>query len=64
MIAQLIQQLQTGCQVHPKYSWRHDLLWCNGKIYVPDNKIIREQLLYEYHSTHMGGHAGTIRTYA
>lgn len=45
------------------FFWHQNLLWKN-KIVVPYDSTLKNQLLYEYHSTPIGGHAGLLRTYA
>lgn len=47
-----------------KFTLRQNLLCYDNRIVVPDNFEIKTQLLQEYHATRLGGHAGSLRTYA
>ena len=39
-----------------------DLIWCKGKIYVPDNPSLKSQILYENHDSITAGHCGIAKT--
>lgn len=42
-----------------KFTWKHDLLRCNGKSVIPNSSQLWEQLLYEFHESYLCGHAST-----
>ncbi|KAF8675264.1 hypothetical protein RHS04_06745 [Rhizoctonia solani] len=44
------------------YDWEGDLLWYQGKLVVPDNEPLKEQLLREFHNSPLAGHPGQQRT--
>lgn len=56
--------LQQGTNDDTKFTLRQNLLCYDSRIVVPDNSEIKTQLLQEYHATRLGGHAGSLRTYA
>ena len=45
------------------FRWRDELLFYKGRVVIPNNELLRSQLLYELHNSKMGGHSGVIRTY-
>lgn len=48
----------------PPYSVRDDTLFWKGRIVIPQNAVeLKQQLLLEYHSSPVGGHAGVYRTF-
>lgn len=59
-----IIELQNNSCLDNKFSWHQKLLWRNNTITVPSNSTLREQILHEYHNTPIGGHTGSLRTYA
>ena len=59
----IIQAINSHTITDSNYTWRQNLLWKQGRIVVPDDHQLRQQLLHEYHATPVGGHAGSLRTY-
>ncbi|KAF8761559.1 hypothetical protein RHS01_00207 [Rhizoctonia solani] len=45
-----------------KYQWKEELLWYEERIFVPDSKAIRLELLEQYHDSPIAGHQGQART--
>lgn len=45
------------------YSFRDGLLFFKGRLVIPTDSPLRQQLLIEFHSSSIGGHAGLARTY-
>jgi len=42
--------------------WKDDLLWYQGKIWIPNNEGIRTALIAEHHQHPHAGHGGTPKT--
>ncbi|KAG9447555.1 hypothetical protein H6P81_013683 [Aristolochia fimbriata] len=62
-LLELQQKLQDNPDALPNYSFREGLLFYRGKLIIPSDSPLRLQLLHEYHSSPIGGHAGTARTF-
>jgi hypothetical protein len=45
------------------YTWRYGLLHYKNRVVIPPNSDIIQQLLREFHDSHLGGHSGVLRTY-
>lgn len=60
----LLAEMHSNAMVDPKYTYKDGLLWWHGKIIIPDEESLCYQILQEYHSSYLGGHAGTIHTYS
>ncbi|QRW25134.1 Retrotransposable element Tf2 protein [Rhizoctonia solani] len=45
-----------------KYQWKEELLWYEERIFVPDSKAIRLELLEQYHDSPIAGHQGQAHT--
>ena len=45
------------------YTWRYGPLHYKNKVVIPLNSDIIQQLLREFHDSHLGGHSGLLRTY-
>ncbi|QRW25753.1 Retrotransposable element Tf2 protein [Rhizoctonia solani] len=43
------------------YNWEEGLLWYQGKMVVPNNEALKEQLLKEFHNSPLAGHLGQQR---
>lgn len=56
--------IQQGTPYDAKFTRKQQLLLYNDKIVVPSDSMIRKELLQEFHSSKIGGHAGGFRTYA
>jgi len=42
--------------------WKDDLLWYQGKIWIPNNEWIRTALIAKHHDPPQAGHGGTAKT--
>ncbi|CAM8978888.1 unnamed protein product [Rhodiola kirilowii] len=58
------QEVQTNPEAHPEFRIRDGLLLFKDKIWVPENMVLRNLILQEFHDSPVGGHAGIQRTYA
>lgn len=47
MCADLIQLIQKQQQSDSIYAWKHELLWKDNKIVVPNNDALQKQLFHE-----------------
>ena len=45
------------------YTWRDGLVYYKNKVVVPPKSSIVDQILSEFHDSHMGGHSGVLRTF-
>nr|GMD14747.1 reverse transcriptase [Ipomoea batatas] len=54
----IIESLQQDAMADKNYSLRQDLLYFNGKIYVPNGRELRQRLLDLFHGSLVGGHSG------
>jgi len=39
--------------------WKDDLLWSQGKIWIPNDERIRTTLIAKHHDSPQAGHGGT-----
>lgn len=46
------------------FSWCHNLLWKDQKLFILADCNLRYKLLFEFHSTSIGGHPGSLRAYS
>lgn len=60
----IIIQIQSIGANTKDFYWKNNLLWKHGKLFIPDDQQLKHILLVEFHSTPMGGHSGTLRTYS
>jgi hypothetical protein len=60
VIDKCIQQGNT----HLHYAFREGILYWKGRMVVPQYKELTQQILFEFHSSLIGGHAGFTRTMA
>jgi len=42
--------------------WKDDLLWYQGKIWIPNDEGIRTALITKHHEPPQAGHGGTVKT--
>lgn len=57
-------KIQQDIQDDPEaYTFREGLLFFSRCLVIPSNSFIRNQLLEEFHSSPLGGHAGVARTF-
>ncbi|MCH90455.1 hypothetical protein A2U01_0011371, partial [Trifolium medium] len=63
-----LQQIIQACQAHDEaynlYYVKEGLVLWKGKLVIPNNLDIIKQILKEFHTSHIGGHAGITRTFA
>ncbi|KAD4180155.1 hypothetical protein E3N88_28746 [Mikania micrantha] len=59
----LIQKLEADSSSVPHFTWVDQLLLYKGRIVVPADPSIRNNILRETHATPMGGHGGFLKTY-
>jgi hypothetical protein len=45
-----------------KYEWKEDLLWYEERIFVPESKALRLELLEQYRDSPIAGHQGQTCT--
>lgn len=60
----IIKQIQLIGANTEDFSWKNNLLWKHGKLFIPDDQQLKHILLVEIHSTPVGGHSGTLRTHS
>lgn len=49
---------------NPHYSVHDQLLYWKGRLVIPNSHNLVKQILYEFHTSLLGGHAGVARTLA
>lgn len=59
----LITDLVLDPQSHPHYLWQHNLLTHKGRLVVGSSDDVKKLILQEVHSSPIGGHSGSERTY-
>lgn len=59
-VQQMIQALQQS-HTHTGYEWEHEILTYHSRLVVGDSPI-RKELIYEFHSSPLGGHSGVSKT--
>jgi transposase InsO family protein len=42
--------------------WKNEMLWYQGKIWIPEDEGLRTHLIHENHDTTLAGHGGTAKT--
>jgi len=47
---------------NPSYSFSNKLLYWKGRLVLPRGHEVVKKILYEFHSTLLGGHSGFTRT--
>ncbi|KAJ0575909.1 putative nucleotidyltransferase, Ribonuclease H [Helianthus annuus] len=60
---ELIKAIETDPLAFPHHLYKDGLVYVSGKILVPPIGNVRERLLQEFHSSPVGGHAGTTATF-
>lgn len=55
-----LQETDTG---HSVYSLKQGLLYWKGRLVIPDDHNLKQRLLHDFHSSLLGGHAGSLRTF-
>lgn len=46
-----------------QYTWRHGLVFYKNHVVVPRQTTLTQQLLKEFHNSHIGGHSAVLRTF-
>ena len=59
----IISQLLIDPQSLPEFSFVNELLRYQGKLYVGDQKELKQQILQEVHNSGIGGHSGQLGKY-
>lgn len=62
-----LQQLMQDCQAEDyagRYTTKDGLLFYDGRLVIPMQSKLIQQILHEFHSSPVGGHAGIARTVA
>ncbi|KAF7824325.1 Ty3/gypsy retrotransposon protein [Senna tora] len=65
VLARVISQCIDGTITDHHYAWKDGVLYYRNRIVVPQDAIdLKHVILYEYHASPLGGHAGQLRTHA
>ena len=59
----LIQNLQQDPSKSDIFSWNTDSLWYKGRLYICKNSQLNQNILFELHTSPLGGHSGFLNTY-
>ena len=61
----LIDKYHQNPSLFPHHTYKGDFLyWKNRLLIPPESTAIINQILHEFHSSPLGGHAGFLRTHA
>lgn len=60
----IVQQCRDNTVTDSNYSVKEDLLYWKNKLVLPVESSLINQVLQEYHTSPIGGHAGITRTMA
>jgi hypothetical protein len=63
-LTEVIQQCNQQGPTHNQYSMKAGLLYWKNRIVIPQQQGLIQQVLKEFHSSPIGGHAGITRTLA
>ena len=58
----LIQTLQQDPSTFETFSWRNDSLWHKDHLYICNNSQLKQNILLEVYTSHLGGHPGILKT--
>lgn len=58
LLSELISCYDHGGTIDPKYDVKDGLIFRKGKLMIPENSALRNQILQEFHDTKMRGHVG------
>ena len=61
---QIPQSIEKGVCIDNNFSIQQDLLYHQGRIFVPNSMKLRKRLLNLFHGSVIGGHSGEQKTYA
>ena len=59
----LIQKLQQDPSIFDRFSWKNDLLWYKDRLYLCKNSQLKQNILVEFQTSHLGGQWGFLKTY-
>lgn len=60
----IVQKCSTETSRDSEYVWREDLLYWKNRLVIPKQDASIQQLLHEYHTSPIGGHAGVTKSIA
>jgi len=60
---EIFNDLTNDPDSHPEYSKDENLLYYQGRIYVPDNQDIKREILQQCHDDPLSGHYGLFKTH-
>ena len=58
-----IQKLQQDPRASNTFRWKDDLLWYKDRLYLGKSSQLKQKVLFEFHSSPIGGHLGFLKTY-
>ncbi|KAL4555488.1 hypothetical protein LXL04_038108 [Taraxacum kok-saghyz] len=58
----LMEKIQNETNDDPKYTSRDGVVYYRDRLFIPDNEGLRDNLLFEFHASTLGGHAGATAT--
>ena len=58
-----IQKLQQDPISSNTFRWKYELLWYKDHLYIGKSFQIKQKVLFEFHSSPIGGHSCFLRTY-
>ena len=59
----LIHKLQQDPSASATFSWKNDSLWYKDRLYLCKNSQLKQKVLFELHTSPLGGHLGFLKTY-
>ena len=59
----LIQNLQQDPRKYDTFSWKNDSLWYKYRLYLCKNSQLKQNILFELHTSPLGGHLGFLENY-
>jgi hypothetical protein len=59
----LIQRLQQDSSTSDTFTWKNDSLWYKDFLYLCKNSQLKQKVLFELHTSPVGGHSGFLKTY-
>jgi hypothetical protein len=58
----LVQKIEQNPSLYDKFQVLDDLLFYQGKLYIPTHSRFKHMLLEEFHASTIGGHSGIHKT--
>ncbi len=59
----LIQKIQQDPSTSNTFSWKNDLLWYKYWLHLYKNSQLKQNILRELHTSHLGGNSIFLKTY-